>query len=89
MTAQPPNRFVFDVVVVAFAVYGNQALLTGRQHGSYNNHVNRRFSNTLECTVIVVQRKRKWKMASWAQVIFIITILSVMIVFSIPIAATS
>ena len=42
-------------------------LLTARQHGSYNNHINRRFSDTLECTVIVVQWKRKLKMASWAK----------------------
>ena len=31
-------------------------LLTARQHGSYNSHMNRRrFSDTLECNVIVVQ----------------------------------
>ena len=30
-------------------------LLTARQHGSYNSHINGRFSDTLECTVIVVQ----------------------------------
>ena len=30
-------------------------LLTVAQHGSHNSHINRRFSNTLECSVIVVQ----------------------------------
>ena len=42
-------------------------LLTARQHGSYNNHINRRFSDMLECTVIVVQWKSKLKMASWVK----------------------
>ena len=42
-------------------------LLTARQHGSYGNHINKRFSDTLECTVIVIQWKRKLKMASWAK----------------------
>ena len=30
-------------------------LLTARQHGSHNSHINKRSSNALECTVIVVQ----------------------------------
>ena len=30
-------------------------LLIARQHGYYNSHVNRRFSNTLNWTVIAVQ----------------------------------
>ena len=30
-------------------------LLTAMQHGSDNSHINRRFSDTLECTVNVVQ----------------------------------
>ena len=30
-------------------------LLTARQHGSHKSHINRRFSNTFERTVIVVQ----------------------------------
>ena len=35
--------------------YPESYILTAGQHGSYNSHINRRFSNRLECTVIVFQ----------------------------------
>ena len=38
MTAQPPNRFVFCVVVVEFAVNGNQAL-GERTYNSDNKNI--------------------------------------------------
>ena len=37
-----------------------------RQHCFDNSHINTRCSNTLECAVNVVQWKRKWRMACWA-----------------------
>ena len=37
MTAQPHNRFVFCVVVVEFAVNGNQALLKAVENIPNNN----------------------------------------------------
>ena len=45
----------FDDLTASFVGKLESCLLTVRQRGSYNSHINRRFSNTLQCIVIVVQ----------------------------------
>ena len=40
---------------LSFVAKLESCLLTARLPGSCNSHINKRFSNTLECTVIVVQ----------------------------------
>ena len=53
-----PNHFLF--VSWSWHLWCNGTRLC-------NSHINRRFSNTLECTAIVVQWKRKWKIGFWAK----------------------
>ena len=53
-------RFILTTIFwsqlnLSFVGWLESCFLTARQHGFYNSHVNRRFSNTVECTVIVVQ----------------------------------
>ena len=77
MTAQPLNRFVLCRGRGVCRVMETRLNLVywlpdNMTHSPINNnnnnsHINRRFSNTLECTVIVVQWNRKWKIASWAK----------------------
>ena len=47
------NQFL--QLYLSFVGQLESSLLTARQHGSYNSHINIRFSDTLGCTVIVVQ----------------------------------